>query len=129
MKSELQKKLYDRFPHMFRGRDKSIQESLMPFVFECGDGWFDILWRLCEDIEKLTPLEEFEVSQVKEKFGTLRFYTWRSTDEIEKRICKAERESAKTCEWCGEYGHRRNKEWIVTMCNGCYEEYLDGKRR
>jgi hypothetical protein len=129
MKSELQNKLYERFPKMFRGKDKSIQESAMPWGVECGNGWFDVLWRLCEDIEKLNPPEEFEVTQVKEKFGSLRFYTWSSTDEIEDRIEKAERESGKTCEWCGKFGKRRDKGWIVTMCNGCYEEYLDGKRR
>ncbi len=47
----------------------------MPRGFTHEDGWFDILWRLCVDLEPLvTELEraggpKFEVLQVKEKFG------------------------------------------------------------
>ena len=57
-----------------------VRHTLMPFGFQCGDGWFDILWRLCVDLEPLVAeLEKetgdrFEVVQVKQKVGTLRFY-------------------------------------------------------
>jgi len=129
MKLELQDKLVNRFPKMFRGVHKPMTETAMCWGFECGDGWYDIIYRLCEDIEKLNPPDDFEVSQVKEKYGTLRFYTWGSTDAIEDRIDEAEKESAKTCEWCGEFGKLRGKGWVTTLCAGCYEEYLDGKRR
>jgi len=43
--------------------------------FAHGDGWFDIVWRLCEDLEPLVAETEngtgrpFEVLQVKQKFG------------------------------------------------------------
>jgi hypothetical protein len=30
-----------------------IRYTAMPRGFEHGDGWFDILWRLCEDLEPL----------------------------------------------------------------------------
>jgi hypothetical protein len=41
----------------------------MPRGFEHDDGWFDILRRLCEDLEPLVAGHEFKVLQVKEKFG------------------------------------------------------------
>lgn len=43
-------------------------------------------------------------SQVKEKFGTLRFYMTSQTPEMDKIIEKACRKSAKTCEECGKPG-------------------------
>jgi hypothetical protein len=67
--------------------------TAMPRGFDHGDGWFDILWRLCKDLEPLgTEFEaaggpKFEVRQVKEKFGGLRFYvTCRRSDAIRQRI-------------------------------------------
>lgn len=41
--------------------------------FEHGDGWFDLVWRLCEDLEPLVARleketgQQFQVLQVKEK--------------------------------------------------------------
>src|SRR5882762_3795725 len=49
-----------------------VRLTLMSLGFLHGDGWFDILWRLCEDVEPLVAeFEEgsgrcFEVLQVKE---------------------------------------------------------------
>ena len=60
--------------------------------------WFNILWRLCVDLEPLVaelenePGERFEVLQVKEKFGTLRFYVSHHTDAIDGRIAAAQEE-------------------------------------
>ena len=52
----------------------------MPFGFEHGDSWFDLVWTLCERLETVVAAAEtktgrsFHVHQVKEKFGALRFY-------------------------------------------------------
>jgi len=58
-------------------------------------------------------------SQVKEKFGTLRFYGNNFTDEMDKLVDAAERKSAKTCEYCGKPGKQRNGGWVRTLCNTC----------
>ena len=85
----------------------------MPFGFQCGDGWIRILWRLCVDLEPLvTELEEengerFEVVQVKEKLGTLRFYVSHHSDAINERIEEAQKEASRTCEVCGQPGKQR----------------------
>jgi hypothetical protein len=120
MNSELVKKFYDRWPKWFNGLTLTPYESCLAFGFECGEGWFDILWRLCEDIEKLNPPKDFEVHQIKEKFGGLRFYTGAGTDEIFDRIEQAEQESYKTCEACGSTKNVTSEgRWITTLCKEC----------
>jgi hypothetical protein len=54
--------------------------------------------------------------QVKEKFGTLRFYTDKSTKEQDAYISFAENMSAKICEVCGKPGQRNDGGWIRTLC-------------
>lgn len=77
MKESLTKKLLDEFPWLFRGRNEtSIQRG-----FECGDGWFDLIYKLAEDIEAVAhenglmpdSPEWPKCRQVKDKFGSLRF--------------------------------------------------------
>ena len=57
--------------------------------------WSEIVDRLSAKIEQyLTdhPETEFQVMQVKEKFGGLRFYVNTAIDEIEEYISEAEKE-------------------------------------
>ena len=120
MSPENTKNLFDRFK--FFHPEKSLRESLMSFGFEHDDGWFKIIWNLCEKIESLAK-DTFEVLQVKEKFGTLRFYTSSSTNEIEKFIDEAEELSSKTCELCGQEGSLHTSGgWLKTLCSKCATE-------
>ena len=96
--------------------------SLMRFGFACGNGWFDILLRLCQDIDKMDKPENFEVMQVKEKFGSLRFYCRRTTIKVNKRIADAESESYSVCEVCGNEGSYYSDGWIKTLCLSCIED-------
>lgn len=81
-----------------------------------GVGWSTILTELLKDLEALSW--DGELYQVKEKFGSLRFYVGAVSDEIERRIVKAEDDSRKTCEKCGEPGTPKawNSYWILTLC-------------
>ena len=120
MNTELIQQFYDRWPKWFVGLTQSPYESCLAFGFECGDGWFDLLWNLCEDIEKLNPPDDFEVHQIKEKFAGLRFYTGAGTEEIFNRIDQAEAESYKTCETCGSKDNVTSEgRWITTLCKEC----------
>lgn len=62
----------------------------------------------------------FSVVQVKEKFGTLRFYANASNERISRLITLAERLTDTTCEDCGEAGKERPGGWIRTLCDDCY---------
>jgi hypothetical protein len=56
-------------------------------------------------------------SQVKEKFGGLRFYTNGYTDVINGMIRMAESMSYRTCEVCGSPGRSNHYGWISTLCD------------
>jgi hypothetical protein len=92
--------------------------------FAHGNGWFNIVWRLCKDLEPLVAEAEkttgrpFEVLQVKEKFGGLRFYVSHRhrTDTILQRIEIGESESVRICEVCGKPGKLRD-HCVRTACD------------
>jgi len=62
-------------------------------------------------------------SQLKEKYGTLRWYWTSYTKEIDDIVDQAEELSAKTCEECGEPGKIRDESyWVTVRCDKCYAE-------
>lgn len=75
------------------------------------------------------PDTGFEVVQVKEKYGTLRYYTGGTTpsrevdDQIQKFVDQAEYLSAITCEECGGQGTLRTQGWHRTLCFECAEPH------
>ena len=131
MKQELQMKFWKRFS--FFDPKGDIKRTLIPFGFECGNGWFDLLWKLCESIDiilKEEKTKDFEVLQVKEKFAGLRFYVTAATDKIWKLIEKAEGKSYKTCEECGARGTLHSSgHWLKTLCRKCAKESRKGQHR
>jgi hypothetical protein len=130
MTEENQQKLFNRF-NFFHPK-KTLHNSLMGFGFECGDGWFKLIWKLCEDLEKLNLENEkrFEVIQVKEKFGGLRFYTHNTPPKMRKRILKAIKQSHKICENCGNPGKERViRFWFYTLCDLCYKKLKKSKEK
>ncbi len=122
MKQELDDALCRDFPLLYRDRHASARTTCMCWGFP-GDGWEPLIRRLSEKIEAAIaalPEDEREhcrAAQVKEKFGTLRFYMTTHNDEIEAWIDEAEDESARTCEECGEPGKLRGKGWLYTACD------------
>jgi hypothetical protein len=71
------------------------------------------------------PDTGFAVTQVKEKYGTLRFYCGCS-DRIDHLVNLAERASSLTCEECGEAGQIRGQSWLYTACSAhSHDEDLD----
>jgi hypothetical protein len=60
--------------------------------------------------------------QVKEKYGTLRFYYDGGDDFIYGIVQMAESMSEVTCEACGNPGKLRNGGWIQTLCDVHAEE-------
>jgi hypothetical protein len=75
------------------------------------------------EAEKTVPV----VSQVKEKFGTLRFYIDGGTKAHYNYIHFAENLSAVTCEECGKPGKIRGQGWYYTACDEHTKEGdLDG---
>ena len=102
--------LIDKYPKLL---------GSLTFGIECGDGWFDLIDRLCKDIMRIDPTTV--ATQVKEKFGTLRFYA-ATRHEIFDLIDKAEEESETICEECGAPGKTEGTMWLKTICKKCKKE-------
>lgn len=77
--------LIDRHAYMFAGPTVGIQSSprskRLPYAIDIEPGWLDIVEQLCANIDAIVPADlkredgtGFHVRQIKEKFGTLRFY-------------------------------------------------------
>lgn len=118
MRKDLNETLMQEFPFLYG-------EQLKRYGFACGDGWYALLYTLSTKLEKLLkelpPEKQFHAVQVKEKFGTLRFYTSPYNEAVESLIREAENVSARTCEWCGDTGKLRSGPgaWWRTLCNSC----------
>ena len=137
MNKEHTQRIFTDFPEFFKHKEDKMA-SLMVFGIECGDGWNDLIYVLCSNIKSYfisddprhkVP-EEFYVTQIKEKFGGLRFYVSCAPEKVFSFISKAEVESYKTCEICGNKGKLRDDlPWWKTLCSEHYKERLNAERR
>jgi len=124
MKLELDALLCEKYPKMMVNRNKSMMETTMYWGFECGDGWYNIIDQLMGNIQhhidwrnrKGEIVTQVTVDQVKEKFGTLRFYYTGGDDYIDGLVSMAESMSGVTCETCGNPGKSTGGGWIKTVC-------------
>lgn len=149
MKPELDKALCEKYPEIFANRHADMRATAMCWGFECGDGWFNIIDRLCHLIQhhinnredqlkivdnwkaegkellpwmrELAEIPQVVAVQVKEKFGGLRFYVNGSEEYIDGAIAMAEEMSYVTCEICGKPGHLSGNSWRVTRCSEHHE--------
>lgn len=76
MDKRLEKILVDKYPVIFRDYGGDMRQTCMAWGMDCGDGWFKLIDDMCEQVTKLIENKPYKViaSQVKEKFGGLRFY-------------------------------------------------------
>lgn len=138
MRDELDSLLCAKYPKIFKDRNAPMTETAMCWGLEVGDGWFDIINQLCGNIqshidwkngqrERLLKDNPYKVkipdevcqvvaSQVKEKFGTLRFYYSGGDEYISGLVSMAESMSGVTCEECGKPGETGGRGWIRTTC-------------
>ena len=126
MDEKLEQQLFEKYPTIFPGgRNVDPKQSLICFGLEVGDGWFKLIDKLCEDILKCDGGDKVVCVQLKEKFGGIRFYINGAPEEVHDLIMKAERDSFKICETCGEKGKLDEiKGWMVTICEKCKDKRL-----
>ena len=86
----------------------------------CGDGWATLLDELMEVLVVQEP--DITILQIKEKFGTLRFYVHAAKLTSFDLIEAAERESEHICEYCGKEAKLRDGWWLKTLCDNCHQE-------
>lgn len=123
MREELDQRLCERYPRIFSQRWGDMTETAMCWGFECGDGWYEILDALCCSIQSYINsnphhnVSQVVATQVKEKFGTLRFYVDGGNDYTDGMIRMAEVLSERTCEQCGASGKMRGAGWLYVACD------------
>ena len=137
MNQELDEQLCAKYPKIFVNRNADMRTTAMCWGFECGDGWYNIIDKLCGniqshidwsiknnawDLEKDTKnvrsiIPQVVAVQVKEKFGSLRFYYDGGDDYIRGLSVMAESMSMVTCETCGAPGKTRGRGWMYTACD------------
>ena len=130
MTPELQTYLKSKFPKLYAecGQDNSFEL----FGFECQDGWFrPILWlsRYLQSYidqqnnsaekypDQYLSVKQIKVMQVKEKFGTLRFYADGGNQHTQGVISFVEYMSGFICETTGQtenVGYNKNG-WVKTQ--------------
>jgi hypothetical protein len=110
------KRMEEQFPKMFANKYGGLA---------CGAGWWPLLETLCQTIQhhvdhkqkRGEDCPQVVVEQIKEKFGTLRFYYQGGDDYIDGAVSLAENLTGQLCEECGGLGTRRSGGWIRTLCN------------
>lgn len=113
-------RLHERYPLMFSGDYGGIAVD---------PGWWPIIESLCANIQRYTDwwnrnredrpvVEQVVISQIKEKFGGLRFYYQGGGDKIDGMVRMAESWAEHHCEQCGAPGKIRNSTgWLKTLCD------------
>lgn len=132
-------------PKLFLGKPPAVASELPA-------GWFDIVDALCLDIEALLglELERVEITQIKSKFGGLRFYYALEgvedifidvradcgvrtivskgdgpalMDQIRPLVAAASLRSTAACQDCGAPGVRATRGgWVETLCESHAQE-------
>ena len=128
MKKELDEKLCADYPLIFKNRHVNPKQSAMSWGFECGDGWYWLIDNLCKllmwDEKTGKPQTNPPIAlQVKEKFGSLRFYVHGAGERQYNFIEMAEYLSGSICETCGTtHDVFQTEGWIRTTCYNCENE-------
>lgn len=129
---ELRKALKESAIHP---RDQRLLEPYEMFGIECDKGWESLYRPIMKWIEKYNeehPDSVITITQIKEKFGGLRFYwsadniTKEDEDKLHEMVRDAEADSYNVCETCGT---RENVGitvggWYRTICLDCLQKLL-----
>ena len=135
------KALWSRILRLYR----SLLELLHCVPTYCWLDRMDAGWRrafgldMCKEIKTVLKrqnfLRKYRITDIKEKFGALRWYGNYASEEIIDIIRKYEGKSYRTCIECGRKAKYRSTGWIEPYCENClpdfvrdkgfYEKYLD----
>lgn len=112
--------LIQAYPRLFKGIQPRSHSQVRV-------GWYPLIHHLCRQIDALVTEEEtqqFEVLQIKDKFGTLRFY-FNSSDclrpDIKNLVETAFQKSLETCDLCGGFRPVASFDTCNTLCPSCFK--------
>jgi len=78
--------------------------------------------RMCDEIKEALgdQLHDYRITDIKEKYGSLRWYDAGANEEVYKVISKYEEISSVTCISCGKPATKITKGWITPVCDRHY---------
>lgn len=117
MNERLTTSLIVKYPKLFQ----------QPFYFEHNSGWYWIIERLASYLDfqmKHNKMPKVVAEQVKEKFGTLRFYYSGGNELTRGAVNFAEYLSGIVCEYCGQIPAETQdfRGWLHTLCSLCSQQ-------
>jgi hypothetical protein len=90
-------------------------------------GWDNLVAECHLALKAIDP--SYEIHQIKEKFGGLRYYCSLNTDEAKRLVRQAEEAAWGTCQECGVREIEANVTektvgvaWHVVACDACYND-------
>lgn len=120
------KLLLKKHPKIFKQHSLPPTETAMCWLFECGDGWYNIINILCKQLQwdiDNNREPQIEAIHIKEKYGILSFYVSPSSDRQSGMINLTETFSKHICEECGsDEDVSQTQGWIVTRCKKCHKK-------
>jgi len=145
MKLELEQQLVTKYPKLFSDYGGDVKDTCLAFGFECGDGWFNLIETLCGSIQshcdfinRMYPHIQIQpvAVQVKEKYGSLRFYLdfhhaenledhdmekfHKTCHFIDGMVSMAEAMSERVCGECGgTFTLDRDQPFPRSICDAC----------
>lgn len=140
MNPELEDRLAEEFEFMrVKLSPDGVTSGYSSLEIEAEDGWYRLLYNMCKEIAKAIEPSGKTVrlvtDQIKEKYGTLRFYYHlegvdAGKNELNQKISdiveKYEAMSEQICEICGCKGMlRTDLTWVQTLCDACYSKCIE----
>ena len=98
------------------------QFSFVQCPLEIGNGWYELVYKMCVEIDDLYEenIGKISILQIKEKYGIMRIVASTSNKELDDIIEKYEQLSKSTCEICGAEGKLiKDVYWIKVRCEDC----------
>ena len=136
---EANRKLIERFPFLIprnRWTDKVPEDFDYSYteLDSMPDGWRKAFGgQMCEEIReelvRANYLDQYRITQIKEKYGSLRWYDFGCTERMLCEIIpKYERLSARTCIRCGKPATNASTIWISPYCDTCANKIGQNER-
>ena len=121
-KEEIQE-LITKYPWL---ENRATAEHNVTWLDDLEPGWYEAFGKeLCEELAEAIEEDgsnEFEIIQIKEKFGALRFYAAGYGLKTRDVIAKYEELSKYVCGHCGKPAKYITTGWIYPLCEYCIEE-------
>lgn len=130
---ELNKKMIEEFPFLlprnrWTGEVSKDYDYSYNELWELEDGWakafgYELICEIRDALKEVDYLDKYRIAQIKEKYGTLRWYDFGAPEKVFEIIRKYEKLSYETCVRCGKPSEYETFGWINYVCKECLDKH------